>query len=158
MLEYLDNWRNLTMLTTTYKTMSKILVEKLKPMVPNLVDRQKTGFVKGICITDNLLTWNLGHEHAIATKRDTLCVKLDFTKAYDWIDHSFLWETLWVMKLDPFIIQLIRGLVENVEVKVHVNRLFTQSFPLEHGVRQEDPLSPPCLSYLCIYLCSFWRI
>lgn len=39
------------------------------------------------------------------------------------------------MKLDPFVIQLIRGLVENVVAKVHVNGLFTQAFPLERGVR-----------------------
>lgn len=39
MLECLDNWWNLTMLTTSIKIISKILTERLKPMVPNLVDR-----------------------------------------------------------------------------------------------------------------------
>lgn len=37
LLEILDNWHNLTMLMTTYKLISKILVECIKPMVPNLV-------------------------------------------------------------------------------------------------------------------------
>lgn len=62
-------------------------------------------------------------------------MKLDFAKAYDRIDHSFLWEMLRVMKMDPFVIQLIKGLMENAEAKVHINGIFTQSFPLEHGVR-----------------------
>lgn len=32
--------------------------------------------------------------------------------------------------------------MENSEAKVHVNRIFTQAFSLERGVRQGDPLSP----------------
>lgn len=69
-------------------------------------------------------------------------MKLDFAKAYDRIDHGFLWETLKAMRLDPFLIQLIQGLVCNAEAKVHVNGLFTKAFPLDRGVRQGDPLSP----------------
>lgn len=141
MLKDLDLWHNLTILTTTYKIVSKILTKRLKPMIPNLVDRQQTGFIKGRCITDNLLTWKLGQEHAQATKQDILCIKLDFTTTYDRIDHSYLWATLPTMRLDSFVIQLIQGLVENVEAKVHVNGNFTRSFPLERGVRQGDPLS-----------------
>lgn len=94
-------------------------------MVPKLVDGQQTGFVKGRCIIDNCLTWKLGHEHARVTKHDILYLKLDFAKAYDKIDHSFLWDTLWAMKMDPFVIRLIQRLVENVEAKVHVNGLYT---------------------------------
>lgn len=45
MLENLDYWRNLTMLTT-YKIISKILIERFKPMIPKLVDHQQTRFVK----------------------------------------------------------------------------------------------------------------
>lgn len=46
-LQIVDNQRNLTMLTTTYKIISKILTERFKPMIPRLVDWQHTGFVKG---------------------------------------------------------------------------------------------------------------
>lgn len=39
-LEFLDFWRNLTMLTTTYKIISKILADRLKPIVPKVVNQQ----------------------------------------------------------------------------------------------------------------------
>lgn len=45
-LEFLDNWRSLTMLTTMYKIISKILVEWIKPVVPQLMGLWKIGFVK----------------------------------------------------------------------------------------------------------------
>lgn len=46
------------------------------------------------------------------------------------------------MKMDLFFINLLIGLVRNVEAKVHVNGLYTRSFPLERGVMEGDPLSP----------------
>lgn len=46
------------------------------------------------------------------------------------------------MKMDPIVIQLVQGLVLNAVAKVHINGLFTQTFPLERGVRQGDPMSP----------------
>lgn len=37
-LEFLDYWRNLTMLTTIYKVISKILAKRFKPIVPKIVN------------------------------------------------------------------------------------------------------------------------
>lgn len=47
------------MLTTSYKIISKILVEQFKPIIPKVVNKQQTGFVQGRCISDNLLTFRL---------------------------------------------------------------------------------------------------
>lgn len=118
------------MLTTTYKIISKILVEvRFKPIVPKVVNPQQTRFVNGRCITDNLLAFKLGHEHAVATLQGIIFMKLDFKKAFDRVDHEYLWATLHMMQLDPFVINFIQGLVTNAEAKVHVNGLFTPSFP-----------------------------
>lgn len=54
-LDLFDNWRNLTMLTTTYKIISKLLAKHFKPVVPKVVNKQQTGFVQGRCITENIL-------------------------------------------------------------------------------------------------------
>lgn len=78
------------MLTTTYKIISKILAERLKPMVPKVVDQQQTGFVQGKCITDNIIAFKLGQEHAAATLQDIIFMKLDFEKTFDRVDHGFL--------------------------------------------------------------------
>lgn len=37
-LKFLDSWRNLTMLTTTYKIISKTMAERFKPIFPKIVN------------------------------------------------------------------------------------------------------------------------
>lgn len=69
-------------------------------------------------------------------------MKLDFEKAFDRVDHNYLWATLSTMDLDPFANTLLQGMIYDAKVKVHVNGLLTQSFPLERGVRQGDPMPP----------------
>lgn len=69
-------------------------------------------------------------------------LKLDFAKAFDKVNHDYLWATLAAMHLDPLVIILLQGLITRAEVKVHVNGLYTRSFPLERGVREGDPMSP----------------
>lgn len=60
-------------------------------------------------------------------------MKLNFKKVFDKVDHELLWDTLFAMNLDPKVMPLIQGLVMGVEAKVHVNGMFTCSFPLEWG-------------------------
>lgn len=64
-------------------------------------------------------------------------MKLDFKKAFDRVDHDYIWATLIAMYMDPFVITLIMGLVTSAEAKVHVNGLFIRSFPLKRGATRE---------------------
>lgn len=87
---------------------------------------------------DNFLAFKLGQEHVVATLQDIIFMKLDFEKAFNQVDHNYLWAMLIAMDLDPFVITLIQGLVCDAKAKVHVNGLFARSSPLERGVRQGD--------------------
>lgn len=127
------------MLTTSYKIISKILVEQFKPIIPKVVNKQQTGFVQGRCISDNLLTFRLNQEHVVATLQNIIFLKLDFEKAFDKVDHDYLWATLSAMGLDPLVITLIQGLVMESKAKVHVNGLFTLSFPWNVGLGKGTP-------------------
>lgn len=68
-------------------------------------------------------------------------MKLNFEKAFDRVCHSYLWATLAAMKMDLFVINLIKRLVIGAEEKVHVNDLFTRYFPLAQSLYQGEPIS-----------------
>ncbi|KAL3675999.1 hypothetical protein R1sor_025947 [Riccia sorocarpa] len=145
----LGNWRPISLMTLTYKIISKILACRLKMHMPILVDAQQTGFVAGRQITDNVLSLKLGQEWASWSGQKGLFVKLDFVKAYDRVDHEFLWSVLSQFGFHPIFIDLVKGFTCGGTAKVHINEGFSQEIKVERGVRHGCPLAP-----LLFALCS----
>ncbi|KAL3697158.1 hypothetical protein R1sor_011234 [Riccia sorocarpa] len=69
-------------------------------------------------------------------------VKLDFVKAYDRVDHAFLWRTLECQGFDKDFISLVQGITREGYARVHVNAAFTNEITVSRGVRQGCPLAP----------------
>ncbi|KAL3690974.1 hypothetical protein R1sor_004625 [Riccia sorocarpa] len=138
----LSNWRPISLMSLTYKIVSKLLANRIKLLMPFLVDAQQTGFISGRQITDNILSVKLGQEWARWTEQPAISVKLDFVKAYDRVDHTFLWSTLECMGFDRIFIGLVQGMTCGGTALVHVNRRFTEDIKVERGVRQGCPLAP----------------
>ncbi|KAL3689374.1 hypothetical protein R1sor_015683 [Riccia sorocarpa] len=59
---WLQNWRPITLLTSTYKIIAKIIAVRLREMVLGVADRQQTGFIAGRDITENVLSLRLAQE------------------------------------------------------------------------------------------------
>ncbi|KAL3684628.1 hypothetical protein R1sor_002650 [Riccia sorocarpa] len=112
---------------------SKLMADHIKALIPRLDDEEQTGFVEGRNIVDNIISLKLGQDIAEATKQATLFCKLDFVKAFDRIEHIYLWDTLEAMNFHPRFIQLLKRLIATGRSKVRVNGELTDSFPLERG-------------------------
>ncbi|KAL3686353.1 hypothetical protein R1sor_008927 [Riccia sorocarpa] len=140
--QFLNNWRPIFLLPIIYKIAARILAARIKDLVPKLVDPEQTGFVDGRSITDNILCVKLSQELAGQRNVPSLFYKLDFAKAFDHVQHEFLWETMRQMGFCQNYIELIQGLVGHGSAKVYFNGTATNSFSLERGVRQGCPISP----------------
>lgn len=90
---------------------------------------------------DNLLAFKQAQDLANSCKLPQIFLKLDFVKAYNRVDHNFLWEVMETLNFDTHLVNLVKGLVELTHSKVHVNGLFTTKIPLKWGVKQGCPLS-----------------
>lgn len=51
--EDIKNWRPITLLNVDYKICSKILAERLKIVLPSIIETDKKGYVKGRNIFDS---------------------------------------------------------------------------------------------------------
>ncbi|KAL3686194.1 hypothetical protein R1sor_004216 [Riccia sorocarpa] len=136
-------------MSLTYKIVSKILANRVRSVLPQLVDSQQTGFIMNRLITDNVLSLKLGQEWATWLGQKALFFKLDFIKAYDRVNHSFLWSVLQQVGFDHDFISLVQGFTCDGTAKVHVNGGFSREIRVECGVRQGCPLAP-----LLFALCS----
>jgi len=75
-------------------------------------------------------------------KKDLLLFKVDFEKAFDSIDWSYLEAVMKKMNFPTLWRKWIRECISTTSAQVLVNGCPTDEFNFEHGLRQGDPLSP----------------
>lgn len=91
------DYRPIALCNTHYKIIAKILTKRLQPLLPLLISPQQSAFVPKRAISDNvLITHEILHYLRIsgATKRCSMAVKTDMSKAYDRIEWDFLQSVL----------------------------------------------------------------
>jgi hypothetical protein len=92
--EDIKNWRPITLLNVDYKIVSKILAERLKRVLPNIINTDQRGFVKGRNIFQgNRLLQDI-IDYTEMEDEEGAIIFLDQQKAFDrvewgWIDLCF---------------------------------------------------------------------
>ncbi|MCO5576704.1 hypothetical protein L7F22_030519 [Adiantum nelumboides] len=114
--EPLANWRPLIMLTTTYKFFAKAIALRITPVLMNWICEQK-GFIKGRCIIEAVISMWEGIGLAESEGLDYCFLKVDFDKAYDRLEWSFITESLESMGFRPKLVIFVRILMGNSMVK-----------------------------------------
>ncbi|GJU13333.1 putative ribonuclease H-like domain-containing protein [Tanacetum coccineum] len=122
-----------------YKIIAKMLAERVKRVVGNVVGEVQNAFIKGRHILDGVLIENETMDYFKKTSKRGLIFKVDFEKAYDSINWSFL---LTIMNRMRFGGKWVKVYLQSSCMSILVNESPTEEFGLEGGVRQGDPLSP----------------
>ncbi len=87
----MSNYRPITLLNSEYKLFTKVLSIKLVCSAPELINRYQAGFIPGRQITNQTKLIRMIIDHADITQTNGLIVVLDQEKAYDKIQHDYLW-------------------------------------------------------------------
>ena len=138
----LGNWCPLTMLCVDYKLMAKVITERLKGVMAALVSSDQTCGVPG-----RSALWNLQLvRDAIAWAEDRavalMLVALDQQKAFDRVQHEFLFCVLRHMGFGGKFLSWVEMFYTGVGSRVNVNGFLGEVVPQASGVRQGCPLSP----------------
>ncbi|XP_019189149.1 PREDICTED: uncharacterized protein LOC109183500 [Ipomoea nil] len=104
--------------------MAKVIANRMKPLMGNLISESQSTFIPGRLITDNILiTAEVGHY--LNRKQCGLtgwgALKLDMAKAYDRMEWQFLRRMLEVMGFDDRWINLLMQCVTTVQYNILIN-------------------------------------
>ena len=112
----------------------------MKMVLNNIIKCDQTVYVKGryidesIRLVSDILDYTAEHEEV------GILLSADFEKAFDSIEHTFIFAALESFGFGPQFIQWERTFLKNAECCVMNNGHFTGYFSLKRGTRQSDPL------------------
>ncbi|KAB2600004.1 hypothetical protein D8674_010275 [Pyrus ussuriensis x Pyrus communis] len=143
--EFVSQFRPISLCNYSYKILSKILANRLKVVLPNIISPTQSAFVAGRQIQDCI---GIAHEmfHYLkgrkARNKFEMGIKLDMQKAYDRVEWDFLDAVMERMGFSSRWRALINGCISSVNFAVLVNGQAGKTFAPSRGLRQGDPLSP----------------
>ena len=139
---FIKNWRPLTLLNCDLKIATKAIANRIKKVIPKLVNNDQTGFLKGRFIGENIRLIDSIINYAAEQHIPGLLLFIDFEKAFDSLEWAFVDRTLEYFGFGPSLISWIRTFYNNIESCVLNNGWSSKFFKLQRGVRQGCPLSP----------------
>jgi len=137
----LKNWRPVAVLCSDYKILSKCLANRLKGVLDVLVQKDQTYCVPKRSIYDNLFLMRDIMDYAGIYNVDFGLLSLDQEKAFDRVDHHYLFKVLKCYGFGEHFLSWIRILYADAVSMVKIGGGLSVPIQMNRGIRQGCPMS-----------------
>ena len=131
----LNQFRPISLCNVIYKIISKLITDRLKKGLADLISEEQSGFVTGRKILDGIVIATEVIHSMARSKEKAMFINLDMAKAYDRVRWSFL---RWVLSAFGFAedwIQWVQSCVTPVSFSVLINGSHSELFRASRGLR-----------------------
>ena len=138
-------FRPISLCNTTYKLISKVLANRLKPILPSIITENQSAFIPNRLILDNVLVaFEFMHDlnHKVEGMDNYMSIKLDMSKAFDKDECNFIKKVMEKMGFAKKWVDLIMLCISSMSYSIIVNGEACGNISPSRGIRQGDPLSP----------------
>ena len=130
----LKNWRPISLLNVDYKILTKVLAMRLQKILNKIISPDQVGYIKGCFIGVNIRTTDILTYCRLNTKEKALISLIDFEKAFDSMNWSFLLKSLQTFNFENSFISWVKTLYRDIESCITNNGKSSIFYKLERGI------------------------
>ena len=136
----LTNYRPISLINVDVKILTKILANRLKFVLPSIIHASQSA-VYGRKIDHTIQMIRDLIEIANKEDEQAAFIFIDQEKAFDRVNHDFLFKTMRAFGIGDVFIQWIKNIYSNATSVLNINGFLSKKISLHRGVRQGCPLS-----------------
>lgn len=141
------NYRGISLLSIAGKVFARILLNRLNTHIaPDILPETQCGFRNNRSTVDMIFCLRQLQEKCIEHNRSLYVVFVDFTKAFDTVGRTGLWELLRKYGCPEKFTGMVESLHTGMMAKVKEAGETSHSFPVSNGVKQGCVLAPTLFS------------
>lgn len=141
-LTLVTNYRGISLLPIAAKIYNKLILNRLLPKVEPLLRKNQNGFRAGRSTLSQILALRRIIEEITNCNKEAVFIFVDFSKAFDSIDRSKMFEILGLYGIPETIIDAIRVLYTNTSSTILTPDGETEPIDILAGILQGDTLAP----------------
>ena len=133
------NYRPISLLSHAYKLLMQVVYTRIKKDLIEALPKEQAAYQPGHSTIEQIQSIQQIIEKSIEFQQPCVICFIDYTRTFDSIDQTKLWEILYnITNIDASYINLLAKIYEKAKSKVRTNFGTTNLFGLLKGVRQGD--------------------
>jgi sorting nexin-29 len=138
-----ENYTGITLLNTVHKIFTKILSERLRPKLEEILGRYQTGFREEKGTIGQIHTLRQILERMKEQNITEFYLFVDFKSAFDSVIREQIYATMLEVDIPMKLVKLTVAVLKRVRSRVKIQGITSETFEAKRGLRQGDSLFMP---------------
>ena len=140
------NYRTISIMSHTAKILLKVLLNRMKSDLHQEINECQYGFMLGRATRNAVFVLKNLAERCIEVNKNLYCCFIDFSRAFDRVQHNILFELLSDLEFQDRDLRLVQSLYFKQNANIHLKDQLSNFVEIARGMGQGCVMSPDLFS------------